>query len=160
MIPDRNREEDSAMAAEITPEYQAWRAMKRRCFSPGCHQYPRYGGRGISICDRWLESFTRFLDDMGRRPSDEHSLDRVDNNGNYTPENCRWATHSSQNRNKSNAKVWIVNGLEFQTCHEASERMGVNAATIYRWCCGYSRSGRIVPPKQGCGFYYRDEVKT
>jgi hypothetical protein len=74
--------------------------MIGRCENPNVERYPHYGGRGISICEEWRESFEAFLRDMGRKPSPDHSIDRIDVNGNYEPGNCRWATDSEQQRNK------------------------------------------------------------
>lgn len=82
-----------------TKEYRAWCSMKRRCDNPNVERYPHYGGRGITVCDRWRDSFEAFLQDLGKCPLGM-SLDRIDVNGNYTPENCRWATDSQQARNK------------------------------------------------------------
>ena len=82
-----------------TPEHNAWNAMKARCLNPEHHAYANYGGRGITVCDAWRESFVCFLQDMGPRPSAEHSLDRIDNDGSYGPGNCRWATRGQQNAN-------------------------------------------------------------
>jgi hypothetical protein len=87
-------------AIEDTPEYRAWAGMKQRCLNPNDKHYVDYGGRGISLCERWSTSFTSFLVDMGRRPTSSHSLDRINNNGNYEPDNCRWATSAEQNSNR------------------------------------------------------------
>lgn len=84
-----------------TPEYSIWSRMLHRCYSPAYHGYRYYGGRGISVCKEWRESFLRFYHDMGKRPEGT-TLDRVDGNGGYSPENCRWTDWFTQNRNKDN----------------------------------------------------------
>jgi hypothetical protein len=80
-------------------EYNSWNQMKQRCYNPNSHAYKNYGGRGIIVCDRWNESFPAFIADMGPRPPGL-TLERKDNNGNYEPDNCVWATRSDQLRNR------------------------------------------------------------
>lgn len=82
------------------PEYRAWQTMRLRCSNPANQAYPDYGGRGITVCDRWKEDFLAFLEDMGRKPSPKHELDRENNNGNYEPGNCRWVVRKVNDRNR------------------------------------------------------------
>lgn len=104
----------------MTSEFNIWRSMKSRCYWPRSINFDRYGGRGISVCDRWRDSFENFLADMGPRPSPTHMLDRIDNDGNYEPGNCRWATPVEQARNQSTNRIVTVRG-QTMTLAEARE---------------------------------------
>jgi hypothetical protein len=86
--------------SSFTPEYRAWIKMKTRCYNHNYEQFKDYGGRGIRVCDHWINSFENFLADMGRKPSKQLTLDRKNNEGNYEPGNCRWATRLQQCHNR------------------------------------------------------------
>lgn len=93
-----------------TPEYTSWLSMKQRCLNPKAISYQYYGGRGITICERWLENFENFLEDMGEKPSEDLSIHRIDNDGNYCKENCRWATNEEQANVTSKNKIVDYDG--------------------------------------------------
>lgn len=111
--------------------YQTWAHMKNRCNCKNNNNYPNYGGRGIKVCDRWNDSFINFLNDMGERPSKKHSLDRIDVNGDYTPENCRWATMLEQANNKRH-NVWIEYKGEKMTASQWARKVGISASLLLR----------------------------
>lgn len=118
--------------------YMIWADMKSRCFDNNRVEYERYGGRGISVCDKWKNSFKAFYDDMGDPPGDDYSIDRIDNNGNYEPGNCRWATTTQQSRNRRNCIVVEYEG-EKMCVAELAEKIGKSATLIRSrlksgWC--------------------------
>jgi len=111
-----------------TPEYKTWSGMRRRCNCPHDSGFKNYGGRGIKVCERWSK-FENFIADMGPRPSPDHSIDRIDNNGNYEPSNCRWATLAVQNSN-TRANRLITVGAETLTITQWARRVGLARNTI------------------------------
>lgn len=112
------------------PEYMAWIDMRRRVFNRGHKYYKDYGGRGITVCKRWL-SFETFFKDMGSRPSKKHSLDRIKNEGNYHPRNCRWATRLEQAANTRTCFLITRNGVT-KSLKQWAKLLGVNYQTA-KW---------------------------
>lgn len=113
-----------------TPEYRAWCNMIDRCERQACPSFAHYGGRGITVCSRWRASFVAFLEDMGRRPSPQHSLDRIDVNGQYSPGNCRWADRKTQARNVRNVKHITAFGKAL-TLAEWADETGIDKRKIF-----------------------------
>lgn len=128
-----------------TPEYRSWAGMRKRCYDQNYPGYKYYGARNITVCERWRNSYEAFLSDMGRKPSPGHSLDRIDNDGNYHPDNCRWATRSEQNRNKRkgqygpNNRTWscvgrpiTINGVMYRSLTNACKALNFSRQMAMR----------------------------
>lgn len=94
-----------------TSEYRIWGAMKDRCYNPNTKNYSDYGCRGIKICDRWKYSFENFIEDIGFKPTKNHSIDRINNDLDYSKENCKWSTKKKQNNNKRTNMYFTINGV-------------------------------------------------
>lgn len=123
-----------------TKEHIAWKNMISRCYNPNVNNYMNYGGRGIRVCGRWLSSFELFYKDMGPAPSENHSIDRKRNNGNYTPKNCSWATKTEQNSNQR-TNVLIRVGSVTKCLKEWCRERGVCYGTVH----SRISSGRYSP---------------
>jgi len=129
-----------------TPEYKVWAGMKRRCQNKNEQAYARYGARGVTVCERWSNSFECFLEDMGERPSDQHSIDRIDNNKGYEPGNCRWIANPEQARNKTNNHLVTYQGIT-RTLAEWAQITGIGRATIeWRINSGWTTERTLTTP--------------
>lgn len=130
-----NRAHGHTSGRVASATYNSWAAMLKRCRDTNCNRYERYGGRNITVCDRWLD-FTNFLADMGERPIGT-SLDRINNDGNYEPGNCQWSTPKKQSRNTRSNNNVIFNGKKM-CLMELSEISGVDYSTLrYRIKVGW-----------------------
>lgn len=130
-----------------TPEFRVWDAMRRRCSDTSHPSYPDYGGRGISVCERW-QDFANFLADVGPRPSADHSIDRYPNNdGNYEPGNVRWATRVEQSNNRRSSRL-IEFGGESLTLAQWERRVGLKPGMLFRRLeAGWSIEKALSPPR-------------
>jgi hypothetical protein len=123
-----NYKHGAASKGELTGAYRSWRTMKDRCYNEDNNRFYAYGARGIKVCDRWRESFENFFADMGERP-DGFTLDRIDVNADYSPENCRWASTSEQARNQR-TNVWYQVGDEQMIQADVARALGVHSSQI------------------------------
>lgn len=123
----RAKKEKHGMA--YSPEYKAWQGMLDRCCNPNSQRFHRYGSRGITVCQQWQDSFAAFFADLGPRPGPGYSLDRINNEGNYEPGNCRWATNHCQIRNTARNIYLEWNGRRMILADWARET-GINSYTL------------------------------
>lgn len=146
-IGHANRTHGESYGTGDTTEYHSWNQMIGRCCNPANHGYKDYGARGITVCERWRNSFEAFLADLGRKPSPQHSLDRYpDNDGNYEPGNVRWATRTEQGRNKRNNKLLAYKGQVLPLSAWA-ERIGIDRDTLaFRLKSGWTPSQVLTTP--------------
>lgn len=131
MLAVRSKTHGHTANGKSSKVYRIWAQMIQRCTTPTDKKFHAYGARGISVCDRWRESFQDFLADMGERP-EGMSIDRIDNNGNYEPGNCRWATNMQQSRNTRQNKFIVVDG-ERMCLVDAAKAVGVCRNTMAAW---------------------------
>ena len=118
------------MARKDLKEYHVWKAMKARCYS-SCHKNSNYQKNNLEVCDKWRNDFNAFFKDMGKRPGENYSIDRIDNSKGYYPENCRWATQSEQCKNRGSFnKVYIYNG-EAKVLKDWAKHFGIKYTTLY-----------------------------
>lgn len=146
-MPHKNTIHGKSSLHCITPEYKAWKAMRARCNNPDNPYYKNYGARGIKICEEWND-FENFIRDIGLRPSIKHSLDRIDNNKNYSPSNCAWRTRKEQCRNRRSNKTITMNNTEM-TLAEIAEKYNLKYSTfLERIRRGWDINNAIKPVKR------------
>lgn len=139
-LPEYTEEEALKKAKSI------YKHMKQRCYNFNNTRIDDYGGRGIKICDRWLESFENFYEDMGTPPTNLHQLDRIDNEGDYSPNNCKWSTHSENNRNKRDSHM-ITYNRKTQCVTAWAEDINIDAGTLFdRIARGWDNERVITTP--------------
>jgi hypothetical protein len=136
----------SLLNGKQRPEYKSWRGMLDRCYVPTKRWYERYGGRGIAVCERWRESFAAFYEDVGPRPGDGYTIDRIDNDGDYEPSNVRWATRTQQARNTRRNRLIEIDGVT-RCVAEWAELVGVKPQIIFtRMRRGMSPRDAVLTP--------------
>lgn len=135
-LAKRNKE-NATHGMSRTKTYTTWRAMKKRCYDTKAQSYSDYGGRGITVCERWLESFINFLEDMGTRPTGTQ-LDRIENDKGYAKENCKWSTPIQNSNNRRSSRLFDYNG-EKKSIAELARIAGITRQGMrYRIESGYS----------------------
>lgn len=154
---DRRTTHGNTRGGVASREWRSWVAMRQRCTSRGSPSFRHYGGRGITVCDRWRDSFANFLADMGPAPGPNPSLDRIDPNGNYEPGNCRWIPRDEQPRNRRCSRNITYDGVTM-TAAEWARRLGCQSNAIYaRLNMGWSHREIIETPVK-FGNRYRHKI--
>jgi len=141
------------------PTYQVWTGIKRRCFKPSASGYQNYGAKGIVVCDRWRNSFTSFLEDMGERP-DRSTIDRIDNSKGYEPGNCRWATSTEQIRNRRITR-WLMFRGETRTLKEWADTFSLGYACVHHRLdmLGWSVEDALTQPANANRRLHKDGMR-
>lgn len=145
-LSQRSAERHTTHGMHDTPEFSVWCAMRKRCRATTSGDAKNYALRGISVCDQWNDAttgFITFFSDMGQRPSSKHSIERIDNNGNYEPRNCRWATKHEQSRN-TRRNILITHDGTTLTLQDWAPRLGVSRSTIERRIAKGESADRVI----------------
>jgi hypothetical protein len=150
-----HKEKVTKHGMEGTPIYRQWCRIKVRCNN---HEDKNYHGRGIKVCENWLSDFTSFYQWAIRNGWQKNlEIDRIDNDGEYSPDNCRFVTKDINSQNRSTSKRWVIDGIVFDCARLAGEYFGVSGGTINNWCKGRYRFKKryFTPPKEGCSAYLK-----
>jgi len=130
-----------------TPAYRVWLQMRQRCNNPYGHDAYYYAG--ITICPEW-DSVEQFVADMGKKPSENHQIDRIDNTKGYSKDNCHWDEKKPQMQNTRLSKWWVIDGARYASLSEAAAAVGVTVSRVKAWCEGRTDGGYTYPPKPNC----------
>jgi hypothetical protein len=134
------------LGGRMSPEYCVWKAMLQRCRNPNNPRYASYGGRGIRVCVKWQNDFAAFLLDMGRRPTSRHSIERINNDGDYKPSNCRWELPGRQMVNRRNTRTIHRNGKDVPLA-DLAKKHGIPANTLrFRVLGGWDLERALTQP--------------
>lgn len=132
-------------------EHRIWRGILTRCYNKNHHSYQDYGGRGITVCQRWRDSFQAFYDDMGPRPSPKHSINRINNNAGYEPDNCEWITNKEQSNNRRSNVLITLDGITLNI-NQWADRLRIRPSTLYsRVRLGWSEKDILTKPIKSTG---------
>lgn len=154
LIIENSKKTNKTHGLTKSPTYKSWIALRKRCTDIKNNYFKDYGGRGIYVCERWFNSFENFLEDIGHKPSKEYTLDRINNDGPYSPENCRWATLTEQGRNKSTNRLITLYG-HTKCVASWAEIFNLKKQLIYtRLNSGWTPEMALFKPKE-----YRKERK-
>lgn len=158
-VSEARRTHGCTLDQHFTKEYHAWRNMIRRCECACVDRYASYGGRGVTVCARWRNSFETFLEDVGYAPTPEHTLDRIDVNASYEPNNVRWATRKQQARNKQNTILVEFDGALTPLIDLAERHNVPYSRVVARYRKGWSVSDAIFTPPRKRTLTYHGETK-
>lgn len=135
-----------SLIAQHPSEHQSWRSMCERCFRKENKKHRHYGGRGITVCERWQNSFANFFSDMGAKPTPKHTIDRINNDGNYEPSNCKWSTNKEQSRNMRRT-VYVEHEGQRRLLMDVADSMGISRPVLYsRLKNGWSMEEALTLP--------------
>lgn len=149
-MPANNLRHGYARKGKLTSEWQAWNHMLQRCYNPNDAFYSDYGGRGIGVCERWRHSFDNFIADMGDKPGKKYSLDRINGDLDYSPDNCRWADPKTQAQNRRTV-IWVEHNGEWHCLAEWTRITGIKRTTLEaRFHKGWTGERLFMPVGKVC----------
>lgn len=149
---EKQKKSATTHGMRYTKEYKAWRSMRSRCFNKNDKDYKRYGAKGITVYEPWRRSFEEFFSHIGKCPSPELSIDRINTKKGYFPKNIRWSDSKTQARNRTVCFIWFIKGERFEAAQDAANHFNVSKVTIHRWVngCFDKRRGTFTKKRNDC----------